>query len=97
MLRQLNVKRQLTIPANFAKRFGFSSKGWVDISEREGVLIIRPIDLEVSQAKPLELSDADWHALNSKVKKELKAGKSKVHPDGASFLKDLKARIRGTS
>lgn len=93
MLRQLNVKRQLTIPAPFAKRFGFASKGWVDVSEKAGVLIITPVDIESQQTKPLTLNDEDWEAFNRKVRAELKAGKGKVHADAQSFLRDLKRRI----
>ena len=93
MLRQLNVKRQLTIPALLAKRFGLSGKGWVDVSERQGALIIVPVNLEAQQAKPLDLSDSDWQAFNQQVRKELKAGKSKVHADPQAFLSDLKRRI----
>ena len=59
MLRQLNVKRQLTIPAPFAKRFRLTSKGWVDISAKAGVLIITPVDLEAQHARSLDLSDDD--------------------------------------
>ena len=93
MIRQLNVKRQLTIPAPLAKRFGFNSKGWVDISEKNGGLVVMPLNIEAQQARPLELSDKDWHAFNRKVHAELKAGKGKVHADTASFLRDLKRRI----
>ena len=94
MLRQLNVKRQLTIPAPLAKRFGFSSKGWVDISERQGTLVIIPLNLEAQQAKPLELSDKDWRAFNRKVQHELKAGKGKTHASPDAFLSHLKRRLR---
>ena len=93
MLRQLNVKRQLTIPAPLARRFGVSGKGWVDISEKNGVLVIIPVDIEAQQAKPLALSDKDWQAFNRQVRKELKAGKGTVHADIQSFLSDLKRRI----
>ena len=93
MIRQLNVKRQLTIPALLAKRFGLSSKGWVDISERQGVLVIMPVNIEAEYAKPMQLSDKDWQAFNRKVREELKTGKGKVHPDTKSFLADLKRRI----
>ena len=93
MLRQLNVKRQLTIPAPFAKRFGFSSKGWVDISERNGTLVVVPMNIEAECAKPLALSDKDWQAFNRKVREELRAGKGKVHSDTQSFLRDLKRRL----
>jgi len=96
MIRQLNVKRQLTIPAPLAKRFGLVSKGWVDVSERHGVLIIRPIDIEAEHTKPLELSDEDWKAFNRHVEKELKAGKGKVYSDGPSFLKDLRRRMKSS-
>ena len=96
MIRQLNVKRQLTIPAPLAKRFGLASKGWVDVSERHGVLIIRPVDIEASQAQPLDLSDEDWKAFNRQVEKELKAGKGKAHPDAQTFLSDLKRRIKSS-
>ena len=95
MLRQLNVKRQLTIPAPLAKRFGLTSKGWVDVAEQHGVLIIRPVDIEAQQARPLDLSRKDWQALNRKVQEELKAGKGKIHQDPHAFLCDLKRRIRG--
>lgn len=94
MLRQLNVKRQLTIPAPLAKRFGLTGKGWVDISERHGALLVIPINLEAQQARPLELSDEDWKAFNRKVYAELKAGKGKIHADTQSFLSNLKHRIR---
>ena len=93
MLRQLNVKRQLTIPAPLAKRFGLSGKGWVDVSEKHGVLVIMPVDIEAQHAKPLELSDKDWQALNRKVREELKAQKGKTHSDARSFLHDLRRRI----
>ena len=95
MLRQLNVKRQLTIPAPLARRFGVSGKGWVDISEKNGVLVIIPVNIEAQHAKPLELSDQDWQAFNRKVRKELNTGKGKVHADTRSFLSDLKRRMRG--
>lgn len=94
MLRQLNVKRQLTIPAPVAKRLGLNSKGWVDVSERQGVIVITPMNIEAECAKPLELSDADWQALNRQVQAELRAGKGKVHADAASFLRDLRRRIK---
>lgn len=94
MLRQLNVKRQLTIPAPLAKRFGLTGKGWVDVSERQGALIVIPVNIEAQQAKPLTLSDGDWKAFNRKVREELKAGKGKVHADAQAFLGDLKRRIR---
>jgi bifunctional DNA-binding transcriptional regulator/antitoxin component of YhaV-PrlF toxin-antitoxin module len=94
MLRQLNVKRQLTIPAPLAKRLGFSSKSWVDVSERSGVLVVVPMNIEAQQAKPLELSDKDWQAFNRKVHEELRTGKGKVHADSQSFLNDLRRRIR---
>ncbi len=94
MIRQLNVKRQLTIPAPFAKRLGISGKGWVDVSERHGALVVMPVNIEAQQAKPLEMSDHDWQTFNRKVQAELRAGKGKVHPDSQSFLKDLKQRIR---
>lgn len=97
MLRQLNVKRQLTIPAPLAKRFGLNSKGWVDVSEKNGALVIIPIDIEVQQAKPLELSDSDWKAFNQKVREELNAGKGTTHPDAKAFLRDLKRRISAQS
>lgn len=94
MIRQLNVKRQLTIPAPLAKRFGITSKGWVDISERHGTLIIMPVNVEAECAKPLKLSNEDWKAFNRKVQEELKAGKGKVYPDAQAFLNDLKRRIK---
>ena len=94
MFRQLNVKRQLTIPARLAKRFGVTGKSWVDISERRGALVISPVNIEAEQAKSLGLSNKDWDAFNRKVRAELKAGKGKVHADAASFLSDLKRRIR---
>lgn len=93
MIRQLNVKRQLTIPAPLAKRLGMSGKGWVDISERSGALVIIPVNLEAQQTRSLDLSDKDWEAFNRKVHGELKAGKGKAHPDARSFLNDLKRRI----
>lgn len=95
MIRQLNVKRQLTIPALLAKGLGLTGKGWVDVSERQGTLVVMPIHLEVAQARPLQLSDDDWHALNRRVARELRAGKGKVHPDPQAFLRDLKRRIGG--
>ena len=94
MLRQLNVKRQLTIPAPFAKRFGFAGKGWVDVSVRGEALMITPIELEAQHAKSLDLSDDDWKAFNRRVEQELKAGKGKVYPDAKAFLADLKRRIK---
>ena len=94
MIRQLNVKRQLTIPALLAKRFGLSAKGWVDVSERHGVLVIAPVDIETDRARPLTLSDKDWRAFNQKVREELKAGRGRVYPDAQSFLRDLRQRIR---
>ena len=94
MLRQLNVKRQLTIPAPLAKRFGLDSKGWVDVSERHGVIIVTPVNIEAECAKSLGLSDKDWQAFNRKVQEELKAGRGEVHADTASFLRDLKRRIK---
>ncbi len=94
MLRQLNVKRQLTIPSLLAKRFGFSSKGWVDVAEKNGALIISPVDIETQHAKPLALTDRDWKAFNRKVREELRVGRGKSHPDAQSFLSDLKRRIR---
>ena len=96
MLRQLNVKHQLTIPAPFAKRFGLTNKGWVDISVKEDVLIITPVDLEAQRAKSLDLSDDDWKAFNRRVEHELKAGKGKTYPDAQSFLTDLKRRIKSS-
>lgn len=96
MIRQLNVKRQLTIPAPLAKRFGLSGKGWVDISEQHGVLIISPINIEAERAKSLDLSDKDWQTFNRQVQKELKAGKGKTYADSRSFLNDLKRRIRAS-
>ncbi len=95
MLRQLNVKRQLTIPAPLAKRLGVNPKSWVDVAEKNGVLMIVPMDIESEHARPLELSDDDWRALNRKVREELKAGKGKVYPDAQTFLADLKQRIKG--
>ena len=97
MLRQLNVKRQLTIPAPLAKRFGFSSKGWVDVSEKHGTLVIIPVDLEIQRTKPLELSDHDWKVLNQKVRQELRAGKGRTYPDAKGFLRDLKRRMSARS
>lgn len=96
MLRQLNVKRQLTIPARLAVRFGLSSKGWVDISEKHGAMVIRPVDVEAQQAEPLKLSDSDWRAFNRKVQQELKGGKGKVHADTQAFLDDLRQRIKAS-
>ena len=93
MIRQLNVKRQLTIPAPLAKRFGFSSKGWVDISERNGAIVVTPVDIETQHARALELSDKDWSAFNRKVREELKSGKGKVYASPQAFLSDLKRRI----
>lgn len=93
MIRQLNVKRQLTIPAPLAKRLGLGSKGWVDITERQGTLIVIPIDIEAQHAGALHLSDKDWQAFNRKVREELKAGKGKVYANTGSFLNDLKRRI----
>lgn len=95
MIRQLNVKRQLTIPAPLAKRIGLSGKGWVDVSERGGTLIILPLNLEAERATPLRLSDADWRALNREVRRELRAGKGTIHADPQAFLRDLKRRISG--
>ena len=85
MLRQLNVKRQLTIPAPLAKRFGLSGKGWVDVSEKNGVLIVIPVNSEAERAKPLALSGKDWRALNRKVREELNAGKGNS-PSGQSGI-----------
>ena len=96
MIRQLNVKRQLTIPALLAKRFGITSKGWVDVSVRHGVLVITPVNIEAEHAKALELSDEDWKAFNRHVEKELTAGKGKVHADAHAFLGDLKRRIKSS-
>lgn len=93
MLRQLNVKRQLTIPAPLAKRLGLSGKGWVEVSENNGVLTVIPVHIE-EQAKPLSLTDKEWRALNRKVRAELKAGQGTVYPDARSFLDDLKRRIK---
>ena len=94
MIRQLNVKRQLTIPSPLAKRLGLSSKSWVDVSERHGSLIILPVNVEAECAKPLQLSDADWKALNRRVQQELNTGKGKAHADAGAFLNDLKRRIK---
>lgn len=96
MLRQLNVKRQLTIPARLAKHFGLSSKGWVDISEKHGVLVIRPVDVEAQQTEPLRLSDSDWRAFNRKVRQELEGGKGRVYADTQAFLSDLRRRIKAS-
>jgi bifunctional DNA-binding transcriptional regulator/antitoxin component of YhaV-PrlF toxin-antitoxin module len=93
MLRQLNVKRQLTIPAPLARRLALNGKGWVDVSEKNGVLVVAPINIEAQQATPLALSDKDWEAFNRKVREELKAGKGKLYADSQSFLNDLKRRI----
>lgn len=93
MLRQLNVKRQLTIPASLARRFGLGGKGWVDVSEKGGTLVIVPVDVEAQQAKPLPLSDKDWQAFNRRVRKELRAGRGKIHASPQDFLRDLKRRI----
>jgi len=68
-------------------------KGWVDISEKNGTLVVVPVDIDVRRAKPLALSDKDWEAFNRKVQEELKGGKGKVHADSQSFLSDLKRRI----
>jgi bifunctional DNA-binding transcriptional regulator/antitoxin component of YhaV-PrlF toxin-antitoxin module len=94
MLRQVNVKRQLTIPAPLAKRMGLSGKSWVDVSEKNGTLIVMPLDIEAQGAKSLALSDKDWDAFNRKVQAELRAGKGKVHETPQAFLTDLKRRIR---
>ena len=93
MLRQLNVKRQLTIPASLAKRFGVSGKSWVDVSEKHGVLVVVPMNIEAQDVRPLTLTDKDWEAFNRKVREELRAGKNKVHADSRAFLRDLKRRI----
>ena len=95
MIRQLNVKRQLTIPAPLAKRLGLGSKGWVDVAEKAGVLVITPMHLEAEGAKPLDLSDSDWQAFNRKVRHELHAGKGTVHANPEAFLQDLRRRMRG--
>ena len=95
MIRQLNVKRQLTIPAPLAKRLGLGGKGWVDVAEKAGVLVITPMHLEAERAKPLDLSDRDWQTFNRKVRQELNAGKGTVHASAAAFLQDLKRRMRG--
>ena len=94
MIRQLNVKRQLTIPAPLAKRFGFNSKGWVDVREKNGALMVIPVDIEAQRAKSLKFSGKDWQAFNRRVREELKAGRGKIHADTQSFLSDLKRRIR---
>ncbi len=94
MLRQLNVKRQLTIPARLAKRLGLSSKSWVDVSEGRGVLIISPANIEAQQAKSLDMTDDEWRAFNRKVQGELKGGTGAVHDSPEAFLSDLKRRIR---
>ncbi len=93
MIRQLNVKRQLTIPSPLAKRFGLGGKAWVDISEKNGALIITPVDFEGKQAEPLKLSNKEWKAFNRKVRAELAAGKGKTYPDARAFLSDLKRRM----
>ena len=95
MIRQLNVKRQLTIPAPLAIHLGLGSKGWVDVAEKAGVLVITPMHLEAEGAKPLDLSERDWQAFNRKVRQELKAGKGTVHASPDAFLQDLKRRMRG--
>ena len=94
MIRQLNTKRQLTIPAPLARRLGFSGKGWVNVSEKDGALMIMPVDIEAQSAKPLSLTDGDWTAFNQKVRKELKAGKGKIHANAVDFLRDLKHRMK---
>ena len=93
MLRQLNVKRQLTIPSRLAKRFGLSGRSWVDVTEGRGVLLVSPVDVEAQRATPLDLTDADWKAFNRHVERELKAGKGTVHADAAAFLHDLQRRL----
>jgi bifunctional DNA-binding transcriptional regulator/antitoxin component of YhaV-PrlF toxin-antitoxin module len=93
MLRQLNVKRQLTIPAPLARRMGLSAKGWVDVSERRGALVVVPMNLEAHQAKSLDLTDEEWRAFNRKVRKELSAGAGQVYADARTFLADLKRRM----
>lgn len=94
MIRQLNVKRQLTIPAPLAKRFGFTSKSLVDISEKNGVIVITPVRLASEGPKALALSAKDWQAFNHKVQAELRAGKGKVHETPEAFLRDLKRRMK---
>ncbi|MDP3723528.1 MAG: hypothetical protein Q8R91_08540 [Candidatus Omnitrophota bacterium] len=95
MLRQLNVKRQLTIPAPLAKRLGFSSKGWVEVAEQHGILVVVPVRLKMERAKSSALSDDEWQAFNRHVREELRAGKGTVYPDAQAFLSDLKRRTKG--
>ena len=93
MLRQLNDKRQVTIPAPLAKRAGVGSRSWVDLTEKNGVVTIRPVHVELQSATPLTLSRKDWQAFNRKVREELRRGKGVRYPDEHTFLRDLKQRI----
>ncbi len=93
MLRQLNDKRQVTIPAPIVKRMGVGGKSWVDLTEKNGVVTMRPVHIETEDATPLKLSDKDWRAFNRKVRQELRGGKGIVYPDEQTFLRDLKRRI----
>ncbi len=94
MLRQVNEKRQVTIPAPIAKRLGVGGKSWVDLAEKNGVVVLTPVHVEVEGASTLKLSNKDWQALNRRVRQELREGKGVVvHQDRQAFLRDLKRRI----
>jgi len=93
MLRQVNEKRQVTIPAPIAKRVGVGGRSWVDLREKHGVVTMTPVRVEAGGTHPLALSDKDWRALNRKVQHELREGKAIVYQNRQAFLKDLKRRI----
>jgi bifunctional DNA-binding transcriptional regulator/antitoxin component of YhaV-PrlF toxin-antitoxin module len=93
MLRQVNETHQVTIPAPIAKRLGVGGKSWVDLAEKNGVVVLTPVHVRVEGAAALRLSGKDWRALNRKVRQELREGKGVVHQDRQSFLRDLKRRM----
>ncbi len=46
MLRQLNIHNQVVIPKNFVERLKVRPKDYVDVSLRNGTIILRPVSVE---------------------------------------------------
>lgn len=87
LYRQLNERRQLTLPPKLLQKIGARAGQYFEIEAAEGRLVLIPRSVEEGKA-----GDYDWKALARLVRREKKRAKTfKTGSEAKHFLKKFTA------
>lgn len=88
ILRRLNERRQITIPASLIRDAGLPEGGLYSVQVEEGRIVLEPKEL-----KDRELEKEDWKALEALVAEQVRKGHFTEYPSPRAAKRHLK-RIR---